>query len=136
MTPAEFAERVDELLDERRDPLADEACIEFLAADPARLEEYVVLQERLAALPKPAREPRRAAPRIALATAVVAAAVLVVLVIWRSAGEPAVVPGGRGAVLAASSAPVSWNPGAATPAHARAVLLASPHARLEVYQQW
>jgi hypothetical protein len=133
MTPAEFEARLNELLDERRDPLADDECVAFLAAHPAGLDAYTTLHERLAALPRQTAAQPWAKPWLLF---VAAAAVLLSAAWWASGVTADARPRTTGRVLAASSAPASWNPGAATPALARSVLLASPHAHLEVFEQW
>lgn len=85
MTPAEFDALVHDLLDRRRDPLADRACTAFLAEHPERAPELARLLERcaaiatpVAAIPRARRRPRRAPWWWLAAGAAVAAAAAVV----------------------------------------------------------
>ncbi|MFY9345904.1 MAG: hypothetical protein WAT39_25655 [Planctomycetota bacterium] len=136
MTPAEFEDRLHDLLDARQDPLADAACVQFLAEHPDRLAAFARGHERLAALPAVA--PLAAPPglRRRLPWLLAAAAVAAVTAFARR-GTPApaaVVPAGR--VLAASLQPILPTLGAAATVRASTVLLAGPTARLETFTQW
>jgi hypothetical protein len=70
----EFWDRVDALLDERRDPLDDEAVQRHLAGDSRAMDEYVRMTRALHRLPRPRRSRR------AIAVLVVGAAAFVALV--------------------------------------------------------
>lgn len=74
MKEHEFWSRVDELLDERRDPLDDETVQRHLARDPRAMDEYVRLTATLASLPS--RRPKRRATTILAAAGFLAAAVI------------------------------------------------------------
>ncbi|MBK8178410.1 MAG: hypothetical protein IPK67_05840 [Planctomycetes bacterium] len=67
----EFLELVNQALDERRDPLADERIQEAIVANPERLEELERLLARLGQLrAQPRRTARRALPYLGAAAAV------------------------------------------------------------------
>ncbi len=138
MTPSEFEDRMNELLDARVDPLTDSECIDHLAAHPEHLAAFAVQQERLAALPvvapghRPARGERRTLWPV---LAGIAALGLLVL----RPGLPAPVApatGPPGVVIAASLQPIQSTLGATTIVRARAVMHVHPAGRLEVFSQW
>lgn len=137
MTPAEFEDRLHELLDARADPLADPACVSFLADHPDRLEAFAQLQERCAALPVVAPRsdvpPRRLPPWLLVAAA--AAAVVALLLLVR--GSPAAAaPSPVGRVLAADLHPIPSLLQPTARVGARTVLLAEPTAHLELFTRW
>jgi len=138
MTPAEFDARVNDLLDERRDPLDDAACLAFLAEHPERIDELASLRERLAALPVVAiGAPARRRGRVAGTTvglALAAAAAAIVWIVRPGAATDVAAPPGR--VLAAASVPLPSYPDGVAGARARSVLLARPDARLETFSRW
>jgi hypothetical protein len=80
-----FWDRVDELLDERRDPLDDEAVQRHLASDPRAMDEYVRLTRTLRSLP----QPRRARRTIAALTLTAAAVIALVAYLDFAADAPA-----------------------------------------------
>jgi hypothetical protein len=132
MTPAEFEDRLHDLLDARQDPLADAQCIAFLADHPNHLATFARQRERLAALPPIAARPsRRVWPWL---LAVAAAAALVAVGLRPSPTHAA--PTAAGRVLSASLQPIRPMLGVAATVRARTVLLAEPEAHLEVFAQW
>lgn len=74
MNERELWDRVDALLDERREPLDDEAIERHLARDPQAMDEYVRLTRTLRSLPRP-RRTRRVIAALTLAAAAVVALV-------------------------------------------------------------
>ncbi len=75
MNEREFWERVDGLLDERRNPLDDERVQQHLTRDPRALDEYARLSAALAAIPR-RRSKRRVLAVVATAGAIAAAGLL------------------------------------------------------------
>jgi hypothetical protein len=140
MTPAEFDDRVHDLLDRRRDPLADPACTAFLAEHPERAPDLARLLERCAALatpvaaiPRAHRQPRRAPWWWLAAGAAVAAAAVVVLTLLlpRTAGPEATASSpfaNTTAESAAAAAPEVAASPAATAADAAAADATAPAA--------
>ena len=139
MTPAEFEKRVQQLLDRRRDPLADPQCTEFLADHPEAIGFTARLLDRCAVLstvspvqPRPRTWRRRWPWFVAIGAA---AGVLGFVVPWAGAREATVRrPVGR--VLAASLEPTLPRLNVATTIRVRRELLGQPGAELEVFTQW
>jgi hypothetical protein len=127
MTPAEFDDRVHDLLDRRRDPLADPACTAFLAEHPERAPDLARLLERCAALATPvAASPAATAADAAAADATAPAA--------DATAAAAATPPGR--VLAAELRPIPRTLQATVRVRAHSVLLDRPDARFETFAQW
>lgn len=140
MTPTEFEQRVQQMLDRRRDPLADRQCAEFLAEHPEAVASTARLLERCAALPA---SPRAAVAQAAarrrwpvLTAATVAAACAVALVATRSEECAASARRSIGCVLSASLEPILPRLQEAPTVRLRSVLLAEPGAEFEVFNQW
>jgi hypothetical protein len=135
MTPVEFDERLQELLDARSDPLADPECVAFLDAHPERLDGLARLLQRCATLAVVSpRHVRRRRPMVWL---VAAAGIAPAFEVAASSGSPAPAappPGGR--VLAASLQPIRPTLQPTATIRAYSVLLAGPTARLETFTQW
>lgn len=136
MTPAEFEDRLHELLDARADPLVDRECASFLAEHPDRLEAFAHLVQRCAVLPAvvPPRGVPRRRPWILLAAAAAAAAAAAILLRGSPAAAAAHSPAGR--VLAADLRPIPSLLQPTATIRTRTVLLAEPTAHLELFSQW
>ena len=140
MTPAEFELRVQQLLDRRRDPLADRRCAEHLAEHPEAVAATARLLERCTALPASGRPTvGRPATRWrwpVLTAATAAAACAIVLGATRGRDSEAAASRSVGRVLSASLEPILPRLQEAPTVRLRSVLLAQPGAEFEVFTQW
>lgn len=87
MTPAEFDERLQRCLDERRDPFLDAELAEHLALDPEAAVRTAELLQRLELVAANVAVPRSTSMRRRVAAIAAAAAILVVAFAARGARE-------------------------------------------------
>lgn len=135
MTPAEFDDRVQLLLDARRDPLADAECAAFLAEHPAHVGAFARLQRRLRAVP-PSVPDRATRTRWRINWPAVAAAAAMAFAAWAWAAGPVAAAPQRGRVFDASLQPRHPRLQPHVAVTARHVLLTGPTAHVETFVVW